>query len=310
MSTSIMKSFLSDIIDCIALPSTSDRPVRVLRKSSSSGHSSSTEAEQVTPLDASSHSSVSSVLPNAYEQDINIIPIQSVLTAEGIIDDSDCNAGPIHNVENEDDSLVFGMSSCRSLKSIRSIDDGTVKVFEEAFTEFLGNNPAYSSMSYTTLTKLREKLLVQSDKNAKAEAELRMQLEKLKEDNRRTELMLQKEMLGESITKSSREAELLKHIQESRDDSADAGRYHSSLLTNSIGSRVSPCYVGYSPMHTRYPPVVSSPHDWQASYEEENSQRGIRNSKMEQAHMIAEMQKMKQEKMEKEIPELLEHMKL
>ena len=306
-----MKLFLSGIMDCIALPSTSDRPVRVIRKRSSSGHSSSTEgSEPVSPLDASSHSSVSSVLPNAYEQEIGIIPIQSVLTAEGIIDNVDGNAGPSHDVENEEESLVFGMSSSRSLRSRRSIDDGTVKVFEEAFSEFLWRNPAYSSMSYTTLTRLREKLLVQSDKNAKAGAELRMKLEKLKEDNRRTELMLQKEMLGESIIKSSREAELLKHIQESRDDSADAGRYHSSLLTNSTSSRVSPSYVGYSPMDARYPPVVPSPHDWQASHEEDYSQRGIRKSKMEQAHMIAEMQKMKQEKMEKEIPGLLEQIKL
>ncbi len=300
-----MTSFLGGIIDCIALPSTSDTPVRVLRKrcsssGSGSGQSSSIEVEvtePVLPLDASTHSSVSSVLPNAYEQEINIIPIKSVLTAEGTIVDE-----PSHDVGDEEDSLGF------SSRSLTSVNDGTAKAFEVAFTEFLGNNPAYSSMSYTTLLRLREKLLVQSDKNSKAESEMRMRLEKLKEDNRRTELMLQKEMLGESIAKSSREAELLKHIQESRDDSANVGRYYSSLSTNSTGSRVSPSYVGYSPA-ARYPAVVLSPQDWQTYYEGENYQ-GIRKSKMEQAHMIAAMHKMKQEKIEKEISGLLEHIKL
>ena len=302
-----MTSFLGGIIDCIALPSTSDTPVRVLRKrcsSSGSGQSSSIEVgvtEPVLPLDVSSHSTVSSVLPNAYEQEIDIIPIKSVLTAEGIIADSDgCRCD---DVEDEEDSLGF------SSRSLTSVDDGTAKAFEEAFTEFLGNNPAYSSMSYTTLLRLREKLLVQSDKNSKAESEMRLRLEKMKEDNRRTELMLQKEMLGESIIKSTREAELLKHIQESRDDSANVGKYHSSLLTNSTGSRISPSYVGYSPMAARYPAEVFSPQDWQMYHEEENYQ-GIRKSKMEQAHMIAEMQKMKKKKIEKEISGLLEHIKL
>uniref|UniRef100_A0A7S2Q3P7 Uncharacterized protein n=1 Tax=Skeletonema marinoi TaxID=267567 RepID=A0A7S2Q3P7_9STRA len=302
-----MRSFLSGIIDCVALPSTSDSPVRVLRKRTSTGTSLGTEAtEPSSPLDASmnldasAHSSMSSVLPNAIESEIGILPIKSVLTAEGIIDDTDDDVGPNPGVDDdeEEDFFSFGIGSSRSY---RSIDDGTAKIFEEAFTEFLWNNPAFSSMSYTTLTRLREKLLVQSARNAKVEAELRMQLEQMKEDNRRSELLLQKELLGESNTKSLREAELLRHIQESRDDRADVvGRYHSSLLTNPTGNRVSPSYVGYSPMDARYPRVMPSPHHWQVSYEEETYQGGIRKSKMEQAHMIAEMQKMKQEKMKKE----------
>jgi len=299
-----MSIFINGIIDCIALPSTSDTPVRVLRKRTNSGTSSSTEVtEPKSPLDASGHSSVSSVIPNAIDSDVGILPIKSVLTAEGIIDDNDDDVAPTPEVDDEieEDSLAFGMSSSRSY---RSIDDSTSKIFEEAFADFLWKNPAYSSMSYTTLTRLREKLLVQSARNVKVEEKLRLELEKMKENNRRTELMLQKELLGESKnTKSIREAELLKHIQESRDDRTDVGRYHSSLLTT--GSRVPPSYVGYSPVDARYPSVMPIPHHWQLSHEGDKYQEGIRKSKMEQAHMIAELQKMKQEKMKKEIPSIL-----
>ncbi|KAL7438609.1 hypothetical protein ACHAXM_006410 [Skeletonema potamos] len=230
-----MNSFLSGIIDCVARPSTSDTPVRVLRKCDPC-NSPSTEATEFD--DASDLSSVSSA-------------------------------------------------------------------FEEAFAEFLSKNPAFSSMSYITLTRLREKLRVQSAKNVEVEAELRIRLEQLKETNRRTELMLQKELLAASNSKSIREAELLKHIQQSRDDRADARRYRSSLLTYPTGRMVSPSYVGYSPMQARYQPSI-----WETPYEEVDYQDGIRRSKMEQAHLIAEMEKIKQEKMKREILILLENAKV
>jgi hypothetical protein len=296
-----MNSFLSGIIDCVARPSTSDTPVRVLRKCDPC-NSPSTEATEFD--DASDLSSVSSVFPNAFESQVGPSPIKSILTAEGIIDDDDDDnddvAGPTHDVD-DDDFLGLGLSSCRS----NSIDDVTNKAFEEAFAEFLSKNPAFSSMSYITLTRLREKLRVQSAKNVEVEAELRIRLEQLKETNRRTELMLQKELLAASNSKSIREAELLKHIQQSRDDRADARRYRSSLLTYPTGRMVSPSYVGYSPMQARYQPSI-----WETPYEEVDYQDGIRRSKMEQAHLIAEMEKIKQEKMKREILILLENAKV
>jgi hypothetical protein len=302
-----MKTFISGIIDCVARPSTSDTPVRVLRKCDPCNTPSTEASEPNSPslLDASghsTHSSVSSVFPNALESDVGPLPSINILTAEGIIDD---DGGPAHDVDNDDcadDFLSFSIGSCRSY---RSIDDATAKIFEEAFAEFLWKNPAFSSMSYITLKRLREKLRRQSAKNVEVEAELRMRLEQLKESNRRTELMLQKELLGASNSKSMREAELLKHIQESRDDRASVGTYPSSLLTYPTGRRVPPSHVGYPPpLEFRCPPSLWEV-PYEVPYEEVNYQEGIRRSKMEQAHMIAEMEKIKQEKMKREIPGLL-----
>lgn len=288
-----MSIFINGIIDCIALPSTSDTPVRVLRKRTNSGTLSSSES----PLDASghSHSSSSSAPPKTIQSDIGILPIKSVLTAEGIIDDNDDNvAPPSPNVDDiEEDSLAFALSSSRSY---RSIDDSTTRIFEDAFAEFLWNNPAYSSMSYANLTRLRERLLVQSARNIQVEEKLRMKLEQMKEDNRRIELMLQKEILEASNSGSVREGVLLKQVQESRDDRTDLG-YQTR--------RVSPTCVDYSPVDARYPPLMPSPHYWKMTHEVDKYQDGIRKSKMEQAHMIAELQKLKQEKMKREISRIL-----
>lgn len=297
-----MNSFLSNIIDCVALPSTSDTPVRILRKC----YSGSSASVCVEPL-SSDGSAVSSVLPNQQENELGQAPeIKVVLTADGIIDVDDC-VGPSIDDENDgdnndDDGYNVLDCSLSSFRSSRSFDDGTQKQFEEAFASFLYNNPAYSSMSYTTLTRLRQKLFTESERNVKKEAELRMQLEQLKESNRKTELelMIQNELLAASTIKSSKEAELLKRIQESRDDKADVGRYRSSPMLMSPADRVSPSYVGYSALETLYqPPLTSWPR------EEENYQAGMRKSKMEQAHIIAQMEKIKKEKMEREVSSIL-----
>jgi len=288
-----MNSFLSNIIDCVALPSTSDTPVRILRKCYS-GSSASVCAE---PL-SSNDSAVSSVMPNQQENELGQAPeIKAVLTADGIIDVDD-GVGP--SIDDEDDGGNVLDCSLNSFRSSRSIDDGTQKQFEEAFASFLYKNPAYSKMSYTTLTRLRQKLFTESERNLKKEAELRMQLEQLKESNRRTELLIQNELLTASTIKSSKEAELLKRIQESRDDKADVGRYRSSSLLTSPADRVSPSYVGYSALETHYQPPITS---WPC--EEENYQAGMRKSKMEQAHIIAQMEKIKKEKMEREVSSIL-----
>ncbi len=294
-----MNSFLSNIIDCVALPSTSDTPVRILRKCYS-GSSASVCAE---PL-SSDDSAVSSVLPNQQNNELDpASEIKAVLTADGILIDGDDGVGPSMDDENDGDNNDDGDNvldcSLSSFRSSRSVDDGTQKQFEEAFASFLYNNPAYSSMSYTTLTRLRQKLFTESERNVNKEAELRMQLEQLKESNRRTELLVQNELLAASTIKSSKEAELLKRIQESRDDKADVGRYRSSSLLTSPADRVSPAYVGYSALETRYQPPVTWP------YEEENYQAGMRKSKMEQAHIIAQMEKIKKEKMERAMPSIL-----
>ena len=288
-----MNSFLSNIIDCVALPSTSDTPVRILRKCYS-GSSVSVCAE---PL-SSNDSAVSSVLPNQLDDELDRAPeIKAVLTADGIIDvDIDDENDGDNDVDGDG---VLDCSLC-SFRSSRSIDDGTQKQFEEAFASFLYKNPAYSSMSYTTLTRLRQKLFTESERNVKKEAELRMQLEQLKESNRRTELLIQNELLAASTIKSSKKAELLKRIQESRDDKADVGRYRSSSLMTSPADRVSPSYVSYSALETRHQPPITS---WPC--EEENYQAGMRKSKMEQAHIIAQMEKIKKEKMERVMPSIL-----
>jgi hypothetical protein len=289
-----MNSFLSNIIDCVALPSTSDTPVRILRKCYS-GSSASVCAE---PL-SSDDSAVSSVPPNQQENELDLVPeIKAVLTADGIIYVDD-GVGRSIDAESDDFDNVLDCS-LSSFRSSRSIDDGTQKQFEEAFASFLYKNPAYSKMSYTTLTRLRQKLFTESERNLKKEAELRMQLEQLKESNRRTELLIQNELLTASTIKSSKEAELLKRIQESRDDKADVGRYRSSSLLTSPADRVSPSYVGYSALETHYQPPITS---WPC--EEENYQAGMRKSKMEQAHIIAQMEKIKKEKMEREVSSIL-----
>lgn len=290
-----MNSFLSNIIDCVALPSTSDTPVRILRKCYS-GSSASVCAEPLSS-DDSAVSSVQNELGQAPE-------IKAVLTADGIIYVGDC-VGPSFDDENDgdnndDDGDNVLDCSLSSFRLSRSIDDGTQKQFEEAFASFLYNNPAYSTMSYTTLTRLRQKLFTESERNVKKEAELRMQLEQLKESNRMTELMIQNELLAASTIKSSKEAELLKRIQESRDDKADVGRYRSSPMLMSPADRVSPSYVGYSALETLYQPPLTS---WPC--EEENYQAGMRKSKMEQAHIIAQMEKIKKEKMERVVSSIL-----
>ena len=236
-------------------------------------------AEPSTTFDTSCHSSVSSVIPNAIE------PIKSILTADGIIDDEDDtyddDAVPSDYADEGEDVLGYSVGS--SSRSHGSIDDSTARIFEEAFAQFLWSNPAFSAMSCTTLIRLREKLRWQSAKNAKVEAELRMQLDQLKEENRTTELMLQKELLQTSKIKSLRELELLKY-HESRDDRVDVGRYRSSMLTCPTRSRVSVPHVGCSSI----------------AYQD-----GIRRSKLEQAHMIAEVQKMKRENMKRVMPDAL-----
>lgn len=252
------------------------------------------------------YSTVSSVTLNKKENK-PVSKIKSVLTADGIID-SDYDDGrdddaatavcPTHedDADNYDDCLINSISAC-------SLDDGNQKQFEEAFASFLYKNPAFSSMSYITLTRLRKKLLKQSTKNITAEAELRMQLEQLKESHRRTELMLQKELLAASALQAARNAELMALIDEVRDGKDDVGRHqnHSSLLMTSLtGSVDYPSYASFSPMETRRQKSYL-----QTPYEGENYVEGIRQSKMEQAHMIAEEVKIKKEKMKRVIPSIL-----
>ena len=63
-------------------------------------------------------------------------------------------------------------------------------------------------MSLGNLTKLRSKLAKEAAKNSEAEAELRRQLDMLKENKQKAELELKRELLVVTRAKAAREAEL------------------------------------------------------------------------------------------------------
>lgn len=137
-------------------------------------------------------------------------PINSVLTADGVIMGDDtcgtCGDSTACYEANGDDDTI----------SSESIDTSVVRQFEAAFATFLYKNPAFTSMSHTTLQKLRSKLLKESAKNNRAENELRNQLAELRDAQRNRELELQRELLVVTRAKASRETELLIQIQKTR----------------------------------------------------------------------------------------------
>ncbi|KAL9187849.1 hypothetical protein ACHAXT_006227 [Thalassiosira profunda] len=307
-----MDSFFSGIIDCVARPSTSDTPVRVLRKSPSESPKciSSTDAADDLPLSSQSvatdtdSDTASLQAPPEHVRSVSsaaslsrlIVPVSSVLTAEGIILGNDRLCGTCgdcaacYDAPADDDAA--------SAISAESIDDGIRRQFEAAFATFLYKNPSFTSMSHTTLQKLRSKLLKESARNVKAEAELRYQLADLREAKRDRELELQRELLVVTRAKAAREAELILRIQKTRRASmllegqlAEARGSSSPIPEADVAALSSPgAAAPWLDLGLTTPPTSPSMVGGD-SYED--FKKEIQKNKMEQAHILAEMEKLK-----------------
>lgn len=184
-----------------------------------------------------------------------------------------------------------------------SIDNAVIRQFEAAFATFLYKNPAFNSMSHRTLQKLRNKLQRESAKNIKVEAELRQQLADLRHAKRSRELVLQRELLVVTQAKASREAELVMHIQKTRQScmrldqqirdnscvSSQTGTLPTTDAASTASAAASPfasLWSSPSPTATTSPAIAGN-----GSFEE--FQREIQKNQMEQAHVRAEMEKIK-----------------
>ncbi|KAL7468750.1 hypothetical protein ACHAXS_008980 [Conticribra weissflogii] len=206
-----MSSLISGIIDCVARPSTSDSPVRVVRKNTSKttdSPKSVLDPHILAPADSES-TATASQQGSVYNASHPTVPGEAtavfpVSTAEAVI------LIPSENdAESEEAGDDFTTSST-------SVDNAIRQQFEAAFATFLYKNPAFTTMSHANLSRVRSKLLKESAKNARAEAELRKQLSELRERKRKTELELQRELLVVTRAKAAREAELRHKIWKMR----------------------------------------------------------------------------------------------
>ena len=307
-----LKSFINGIIDCVALPSTSDTPVQFIRKSPSASDCSPT-CVSAEPADLPVTGSVNSAAES--DSDSTAIPsppdmnndvrgvssasssmmsrwmmpgytaapmISSVLTAEGIIMD-------------DDKSLIWG--SCGDCTTpfhdaiggdyVDSedmlIDNAVVRQFEAAFATFLYKNPAFTTMSHTTIQKLRTRLLKESAENVKMEKELQKQLEDIRDAKRNSELELQRELLVVTMAKASREAELQIQIQKTR----QSCMMLDQQLNEENGDTESH-QEGSSLPAPETPNSIIGASDSFGEFQKE-----LQKNKMEQAHILAEMEKIK-----------------
>jgi len=311
-----MDSLINGIIDCVARPSTTDSPVRVIRKSASESPTfvsadlgmMSYESAAHYLLGAADSDSESSThfIPPPHLRAVSssslslsrlmapgeATPINSVLTAEGIImgDEKNFICGTCGDGTN-----CYDANGDDGTTSSESIDTAVVRQFEAAFATFLYKNPAFTHMSHTTLQKLRSKLLKESAKNIRVESELRKQLADLREEKRNRELELQRELLVVTRAKSAREAELIIRIQKTRRASmmldnnlvANGGNAHSPSTAYAASSPTSTSFANAHYMSpTTYPTIAGS-----NSFEE--FQREIQKNKMDQAHILAEIEKIK-----------------
>jgi hypothetical protein len=255
----------------------------------------------------------------------------SVLTAEGIITcgDFDC----FHTMmggDGDNNNNNRAITAAIPEEPTPSIETPVVKQFENAFAHFLYKNPAFSSMSYMTLQKLRSKLLKESAKNMKVEDELRKQLSALRESKQAREGELQRELLIVTKEKAARETELQSYIEKTRHECAvienmmltdvtnnnnnknntntssqhvtplTRGRTDSSITNASPRSVfiISPGHTyspghSYSPGHA-YSPGNNTPSMIAGSLSFEEFKREMYKNKMEQAHIRAEMEILKQ----------------
>ncbi|KAL7436723.1 hypothetical protein ACHAXH_007379 [Discostella pseudostelligera] len=300
-----METLISGIIDYVARPSTTDSPVRVIRKTSSEsptcvsdedevevGLASPDSVAQLTPADSDSESSYHTLVdPPVHVRSVSstsllsrlsipatMTPFNNVLTAEGII------TGYCGRSCGDCTSCYDNIGDPGTISS-ENIDAAAVRQFEAAFATFLYKHPAFTSMSHTRLQKLRTKLLRESAKNMKAEKELQKQLAELREAKFNRELELQQELLAVTRAKTAREAEMICLIEKTKrssmmmDDHVVATNNSCSSLSTLGPSSVS---------HVAIPSISGNT---PSSYEV--FQNEIKKNKMEQAHILAEMEKIK-----------------
>ena len=292
-----MDTFISGIIDYVARPSTTDSPVRVVRKSKSASES---PTSVIADSDLESTESAENLCTNESEQESSlrtfrneslsllsyfmvpdVMHSSSVLTAEGIINCGDFNA--CYDITGDEGAT----------NPPETIEASVMRQFESAFATFLYKNPAFSSMSYMTLQKIRSKLLKESAKNIKVENELRQQLSDLRDSKREREMELQRELLIVTRAKAAREAELLILIEKTRRASM---MIDSNMMLSSDDSPSSPpaasvanSQASLSHVYLSHctPPAIAR----SASFED--FKKEMQKNKIEQAHVLAEMEKIK-----------------
>ncbi|KAL7509132.1 hypothetical protein ACHAXN_006153 [Cyclotella atomus] len=203
-----MSTFLTNIIDCVARPSTSDSPVRILN----SKH-----------LDSSAGSPICISAIPTNESDNNFLAARSSSSTDNLA----TAAFPVATIEDDDITL-------------NSLEANVRQQFEAAFATFLYKNPAFASMSHGNLTRLRSKLARESAANSRADAELKRQLQILRENKAKNELELQRELLVVTRAKAAREAELRNCIYKLRCESMaideEIQRVNQSGVVNGGGS--------------------------------------------------------------------------
>lgn len=232
-------------------------------------------------------------------------PINSVLTAEGIIMGGD-SRGYMYGTTCGDCAACYDTPFGDEVDEV-PVDAAVVRQFEVAFATFLYKNPAFTSMSHTTLQKLRAKLLRESAKNMKVEAELRRQLADMRDAKRNRELELQRELVVVTRAKAAREAGLIVQIQKTRRSSMMLDQNlkengDSSPTTATPDSPpgspggISSWLFGFGSGDSSQSPAntaTGSAPAINASESFEEFRKEIGRNKMEQAHILAEMEKIK-----------------
>jgi hypothetical protein len=346
-----MDSFISGIIDYVARPSTTDSPVRVVHKKSESeapceesidsdGGMESFEVTEISNLidnDTESTSAENDTWgqPSSLLSQFNVVQFNvpdvmrnnSVLTAEGIITCGDFAC--FNTMMGGDGDNNRAITAAIPEEPTPSIETPVVKQFENAFAHFLYKNPAFSSMSYMTLQKLRSKLLKESAKNMKVEDELRKQLSALRESKQAREVI--ENMMLTDVTnnnnKSSNTNTSSQHVitplTRGRTDSSITNASPRSVFraeflphAHSPGHTYSPGHTHHSPGQTYFPGHSYSPgHTYSpgnntlsmiaGSLSFEEFKREMYKNKMEQAHIRAEMELLKQKIAEQSVNDAL-----
>lgn len=248
-------------------------------------------------------------------------PLNSVLTAEGIITGFDACGVDCTNATSCYNNVLGGLTT--TTRCTRSIDNDTdnndddvimpseppidanvIRQFEAAFATFLYRNPAFANMSYMTLQKLRKQLLKESVHNMKVEMELRQELAEVREAKRTREMELQRELLIVTRAKSARESELLIQIEKKRRASTLLNCKKTAINGGSVGGGNTSYVSGggsVSSSGSSTTPILNSseqdilPTGGSLSQQSDlvEVQREIQRNKIEQAHVLAEIETLK-----------------
>ena len=230
-------------------------------------------------------------------------PLNYVLTAEGLLFDGSRNnfsscvsCGDCSHFYG--DTIASQPLSCdgEDNEDDSSVDATVIAKFGAAFATFLYKNPPFQNMSHRSLQKIRQKLLKESARNARAEKELRQQLAHLRESKRSTELELQKELLGIVRARAERETHLRRQIAKARADCLKLDDQLSQTAgTGSLSSSPStPVRSSIQTISTTQGSPCCSLLDAESPVRECQKFDQLQ-SKMEQAHILAEIEKLKVE---------------